>query len=182
MFKENMLRVKLAEICQWFAKELSVIRTGRASPSLLDGVMVESYGTMMNLSHTSVLSIEDARTIRISPWDKTLNKAIESAIHASNLGVSVVPDALGLRVSFPELSNERREFLRKLLKEKLEQARVSVRKEREATNRLMDESVRNKETSEDEARRQKLVLQKLIDECNDDLDEAFLRKEKELSL
>ncbi len=177
----NVVKTKLAEASEWLARELSTVRTGRASPALLDGVSVESYGAMVKLSHVAALSVEDARTIRISPWDKSTFKSIESAIQAANLGVSVVPDATGLRVSFPELSAERREIMKKLVREKLEQARVSLRKERESLLRSIEEKKKNKELGEDEAKRDKDQLQKLVDACGEQLEALVARKEEELS-
>lgn len=179
--KVEDLKKNFIEIKDWLTRELSTIRTGRASPALLDGVSVESFGTMVKLSHVAALSIEDAKTIRISPWDKSTFKAIESAIQAANLGVSVVPDASGLRVSFPDLSAERRDIMKKLVREKLEHARVSLRKERESLLRTIEDRKKSKEIGEDEAKRDKDVLQKTVDFVNAEFDVLTKKKEEELS-
>ena len=179
--KQDDVKAKLAEAGEWLTRELASIRTGRASPALLDGISVENYGAMVKINHVAALSIEDARTIRISPWDKTTFKAIESAIQAANLGVSVISDTTGLRVSFPELSAERRIMMKKLVREKLEQARVSLRKGREALLRAIEEKKKGGDIGEDEAKRDKDILQKSVDLASAGLDAITLRKEGELS-
>jgi ribosome recycling factor len=179
--KQDDIKKSLTEHSEWLSRELSTIRTGRATPTLLDGVMVESYGTLTKISHVAALSVEDAKTIRINPWDKSSFKAIESAIQAANLGVSVVPDATGLRVSFPDLSSERRQIMKKLVREKLEAARVSLRKDREHFLRLIEDKKKSKEIGEDEAKRDKDSLQKLVDEKSALLESLASKKEEELS-
>ena len=125
-FKQNTKNLE-----DWFRSELSTIRTGRATPAILDGVKVEAYGSDMAVNQVGNISVEDARMIRVIPWDAGLTKAIEKAIVASDLGLSVAIDDKGIRVSFPELTSERRSALIKIAKQKMEDARVSLRTERE---------------------------------------------------
>ena len=151
------------KIAEWLAKEFSSIRTGQATPALLDNIKVESYGAMSEIAHVASVTTEDARTLRIAPWDKSVIKDIEKAITMANLGVSVTVDDIGIRVGFPELTVERRELLKKTLNEKLEKAKISIRGERE--NVINDLTAQEKEgdISEDVKFRSKEELQKLVD-------------------
>ncbi len=161
-------------------KEYSQLNIGRASPMVLDGVNVESYGSYVPLKNVASISIEDPKTLRIAPWDKSQIKSIEKAIVASNLGLSVATDDLGIRVIFPQLTTETRQTLVKVLKEKLEEQRIAVRREREAV--LEDIEAKKKETkmTEDEMFRAKEELQKIINETNGNLEAIFERKEREV--
>lgn len=176
----NQFKARTAEVEAWLTRELSGIRTGRATPAILDTVSVESYGTRQPLKAVAAVSIEDAKTLRVSPWDKTQIKAIESALAAANLGLSSATDAAGIRVIFPDLTAERRQMLIKVVKEKLEESRVSLRKEREKVwNEIVDEEKDGK-ISEDDKFRGKDDLQKLVDECNAKLEATAEKKEQEL--
>lgn len=161
---------------EWLRKEYSGIHTGRATPIVLDSVYVESYGAMQPIKNVASISIEDARTLRIAPWDKDLLKLIEKAIQASNIGLSVATDDTGLRVIFPMLTTENREKLVKVLKEKLEDARITVRKIRET---VLDE-IKNENLPEDDARRKKDELQKIVDETNQTLEATCNKKSEEI--
>src|SRR3989344_9301668 len=118
---------KIAEIVERLGKELSGVRTGRAAPAILDGVQVESYGTRLPLNQVANIAIEDARTLRVAPWDMGNVKEVERAITSANLGLSVGADERGVRVFFPELTQERRTALVKLAKERVEEARTALR-------------------------------------------------------
>ena len=125
-FKENLEKIKT-----WFTGELASIRTGRATISLLDSVRVDSYGAQSPINQVASINVEDAKTIRINAYDASQVKQIEKAITEAELGVSISTDEKGLRVIFPDLTSERREMLVKQVGKKLEEARISVRKERE---------------------------------------------------
>lgn len=174
-FKES---VKVKEA--WLVSEFGGLRTGRVSPAILDALSVESYGSRIPINHVAAISIEDAKTLRIAPWDKVMIKEIEHAIMAANLGVSVIPDSAGIRVSFPDLTEDRRKSLVKIVKTKLEEARVQVRQERDKT--INDIAAREKahEISEDDRYRLKEELQKLVDETNRKLDALAEKKEGEI--
>lgn len=176
----NDFESRLKAIAEWLANEYSSIRTGQATPTLLDSIRVESYGTMMTLQQIASVGVEDARTLRISPWDTTLVKSIETAIRDADLGVSVVTDSSGLRVIFPELTGERRIQLLKLAKGKLEEARVSVRGARDEVMKELDRQQKEGEISEDEKFTQKEDTQKRVDTLNRTLDGLYEKKEAEI--
>lgn len=164
------------KIEDWLAKEYSQLHTGRATPIVLDGVAIETYGAFQPIKNVASISIEDPKTLRVTPWDKGTIKAIEKAIQEKDIGLSVASDDLGLRVIFPLLTTENRQKLVKILKEKLEDARISVRKERE--NEL--DRIKEADLSEDELFRAKEELQKKVDSCNGNLESLYEKKETEV--
>ena len=172
---------KLAGASDWLRVEYAVIRTGQASPGILDSVKVESYGSKMPVNQVASIGIEDARTLRVSPWDSGNIAAIERAIADADLGIGVSTDSSGLRVTFPELTGERRAALLKLAKQKLEEARVRVRAARDDRMKTIEASAKAKEMGEDEARRTKDNVQKQIDEANKNLDSLYSQKEQEIN-
>jgi ribosome recycling factor len=176
----NDFESRLKEISQWLTDEYSGIRTGQATPALLDSVKVESYGTYMPINQVGSVGVEDARTIRVAPWDSGVIKAIETAIRDADLGVSVVTDSSGLRVIFPELTGERRTQLLKLAKAKLEEARVSVRAARDVIMKAIDKSEKDGEISEDEKIAQKEAAQKKVEDMNRTLEALYTKKEAEI--
>jgi len=163
------------ETIEWLRREFTGIRTGRATPAILDNISVESYGTFMKIKEVASIGIEDARTLRVSPWDMSQAKNIEKAVMLADLGLSVAMDDKGLRISFPELSTERRVALLKVAKGKLEEARVAVRSEREKIKREIGE-----DADKDSKFRNTEELQKLVDGFNSDLEAVYERKEKEI--
>lgn len=176
----SQFKTKLTEIEKWLAKEFSGIHTGRATPSILDTVMIESYGSRTSISHVASITVEDARTLRVAPWDKGQAKGIEKAVNEANLGVSASADVEGIRIFFPELTTDRRASLVKVIKQKLEDARVSLRAEREKIWNDIQDKERKGEIPEDDKFRFKEELQKLVDESHKKLDALFGRKEKEI--
>ncbi len=172
---------KLKDTEDWLKKEFSGIRTGRATPAILDGISVEAYGSMMPISQVANISVEDARMLRIAPWDASVTKSIEKAIQVSDLGLSATVDDKGLRVIFPDLTSERRLSLVKIAKQKQEDAKVTVRGERERVLKDIDAKEKTKEISEDEKFRLKTELQKFLDDANRELEAIFEKKEKEIS-
>lgn len=177
----SSLKKRTGEVVQWLKDEYTGIRTGRATPTLLDRVLVEAYGGKLPVSQVGSISVEDARTLRVSPWDATLVKAIEKAIITADLGLSVATDEKGCRVSFPELTSERRGMLVKLLKEKLEEGRVSLRKSRDEVWNDIQKKEKEGTMSEDEKFRYKDEMQKIIDGAGNNLEETAARKEKEIA-
>lgn len=171
------LKQEFTHIEEWLKKEFSQISTGRANPALLDSVMVESYGTFQPIKNIASITIEEVRTIRISPWDKGIVKDIEKAIQQSGLPLSATADSAGLRVSVPQLTAESKLSLVKLCKEKLEEARVRVRMERQKTDKIIGET----EKSEDDAFRAREELQKYVEETNKKLEEVFNKKETDIT-
>lgn len=168
------------DVVSWLVREFSGIRTGRATPMLLDLIQVESYGTRVPINQVGSVSVEDPRTLRISVWDPSAVKAVEKAINEADLGISVVTDASGLRVIFPELTSERRTQLLRLAKGKLEEARVSLRGARDETMKEIESMHKNGDLSEDEKFAAKEDLQKRVDAKNSALGDAYDLKEKEI--
>lgn len=177
-FKRFDERVK--EIDTWLTREFTGIRTGRATPALLDLVSVEAYGSRMPIQQVGSVSVEDPRTLRVSIWDASLVKEAEKGITAADLGVSVVTDSSGLRVIFPTLTSERRVQLLKLAKAKLEEARVSIRGARDEAMKDIDAKEKGGEMSEDDKFGAKEDLQKRVDTANRSLESHYDLKEKEI--
>ena len=166
---------------EWLKKELSLLRTGRATSAILDSITVESYGVQSPIQHVGNVVMEDARTLRIQPWDKTQVKQIESAIEKANLGLSVMTDEGGVRVVFPELTGERRIQIAKILHAKLEDARISLRKEREHALTDFKQKEKDGDMSEDDHFKAKEELQKHVDEMNRRFEQLAEKKEKEIN-
>ena len=180
MYNFSAFKGKVGEVEEWLGREYTSLRTGQASPLLLDNIMVESYGAKTPIKHVASVSIEDAKTLRITPWDKSQIKNIETAIAQSNLGISTAPDQTGLRVIFPDLTEERRKMLMKVVNEKMEDARVTLRKEREKVWNDIGQQEKDGDISEDEKFKCKDELQKLIDEGNKKLEKLVERKKTEI--
>ena len=180
MYNFSKFKESINEIEGWLIKEFSTIRTGMASPALLDGVKVDSYGTMMPINQVANVGVEDAKTLSITPWDTSQVKEIEKAIIDADLGVSVSVGGTNIRASFPDLTSERRELLIKTAKEKLEKARVSLRSERDKVWEEIQTLEKNKEISEDDKFRLKDEMQKIVDEAGKRLEKLFNKKEEEI--
>ncbi|MDP2650076.1 MAG: ribosome recycling factor [bacterium] len=181
MYDFDEIKTKIADAKEWLKKEYQGIRTGRAAPALLDSVIVEAYGTRIPLQQTANIGVENARTLRVIPYNVAQVKEVEKAITAANLGVGVSADEKGVRVSFPELTAERRDMLIKAAKEKLEEARTSLRSARDEVWSDIQKKERDGELTEDDKYRLKDELQKLVDGGNKELDEMFEKKEKEIT-
>ena len=174
MYNTTNFKGQLKKVEEWLQKEYSQVHTGRATPMVLDSVMVDSYGAKMPIKNVASVTVEDPKTLRVVPWDKSQIKEIEKSVNASNLGLSVASDSDGVRVIFPMLTTENKEKLVKVLKDKLEDARISVRKERQ------DEMNKLDDLSKDETKRGKDEIQKCVDETNKNLEGIFDKKEKEV--
>lgn len=172
---------RLSGIKAWLQQEYTGIRTGQAAPALLDSVKVDSYGSMMPINQLASVGIEDARTLRVSPWDAGQISAIERALREADLGISVATDSAGLRVIFPELTSERRTQLLKLAGQKLEDARISVRGARDEIMKSLDKELKDGELSKDEHFTQKEQVQKHVEATNKELEGLYDAKEAEIS-
>jgi ribosome recycling factor len=177
----STLKTSIKETEEWLARELSGVRTGRATPTLLDNVKPEAYGTRTTLQEIASVSVEDARTLRVIPWDRELMKAIEKGITDADLGVGVSTDDQGLRVSFPELTSERRTQLSKIAGDKTEQAKVTLRSHRTDALKALDAAEKEGGMGKDEIARLKVEVQKYIDAGNDSLAQILERKETEIA-
>jgi ribosome recycling factor len=176
MYNLDKFKAEAKQADEWLIKEYSQIHTGRAAPALLDGVQVESYGAWQPIKNVASITIEDPKTLRVVPWDKSQIKDIERALHAANLGFSIAVDDLGVRVIIPALTTETRNQLAKIAKDKLEDARITIRKGREAQL----DTLKGQDLPEDTFRSAKDDLQKLVDTANSTLEATFARKETEI--
>jgi ribosome recycling factor len=157
--------------------EFGAIRTGRAAPALVEKLKVDVYGSEVVLQQLAGITVPEARVLIIAPYDKGTLKAIEKAIHASDLGVNPSNDGTSIRVTFPELTGERRKELVKVVKKQAEEARVAVRNVR---RHIRQELERDPEISEDEVNRIEKDLEKQTHDVVAEIDALVGRKEKEL--
>jgi len=171
----------VADTREWLAKEYRGLRTGRATPAILDGISVEAYGSMTPLKQVASVGVEDARTLRVSPFDASLVKDVERAISGASLGVGTVTDGANIRVTFPELTGERRAEFVKLAKGKLEEARKSVRLARDDVWKEVQSREKEGTLTEDDKFSLKDELQEKVDAANKALEEAFDKKEAEMN-
>lgn len=170
-FKEQMQNALDA-----LGREFGRVRSGRASPSLVDKVMVEAYGSEMPMSQVATISVPEARTIVIQPFDKSNLSNIERAIHKANLGVTPSNDGNLIRLNLPALTEERRKEYVKIVKAKAEEAKVSLRQAR----RDVLEDIKQGDFPEDDSKRLNDQAQKLVDKYTDKIESATSAKEKEL--
>ena len=180
MYNFNEVKENIDKIISWLDGEYRSIQTGRATPQVLDLVHIDMYGARTQVAHAASVNIEDPRTLRVSPWDKTILGAMEKAINDADLGLSVSSDVEGLRVHFPALTTETRQKLVKLLKDRLEDARIKVRLLREEINKDIDTRAKEGEYGEDEKHRFREEMQKIVDVANGELETHFINKEKEV--
>lgn len=163
-----------------FKNQISKIRTGRASPSILDGIMVEYYGASTPLRQLASVTVEDSRTLKINVFDRSISAAVEKAIMSSDLGLNPSSAGSDIRVPLPALTEERRKDLIKIVRNEAEQGRVAIRNVRRDANDKVKALLKDKEISEDEDRRSQDDVQKLTDAYIKLLDAALADKEKEL--
>lgn len=171
---------KLEKIIEHLKQEVAGLRTGRATPALVEDLEIDYYGSKTQLKAIASISSPEPRSLIIQPWDKNAIQPIEKAIQSSSLGLNPVTDRDMIRLSIPPLTEERRKELTKLLGRYLEDARIHVRREREDMLRETDRKEKAKEISEDERFREKHEIQKIVDEINKKIEEMGMIKEKEL--
>jgi ribosome recycling factor len=163
-----------------FKNNLTKIRTGRANPALLDSVQVDYYGAMLPISQVANVSLIDARTIGISPWEKGMGAKIEKAIRESDLGLN--PASMGdlIRVPMPVMTEERRKELTKVVRGEGEGAKIAVRNLRRDANEAVKKVVKDKLASEDDQKRSEADIQKITDRHIIDIDKLVAAKEQDL--
>ena len=161
-------------------KELQRVRTGRASVSLLDDVMVDYYGTPTPLNQVGTLAIPEARLITIQPWEKNLIPQIERAIFKADLDLNPVSDGLLIRLNLPPLTEERRKEMAKLVRRMAEDTKVAIRNARRDANEALKKLQKDKEISEDDQKRAEKEIQDLTDQFIKLADEVVDHKEKEI--
>jgi len=177
----SKLKASVKETEEWLVRELAGVRTGRATPTLLDAVRPEAYDARLPLREIASISVEDARTLRIIPWDMALLKKIEKGITEADLGVGIATDDQGIRVSFPELTSERRTQLSKIAGDKTEQAKMTLRASRTDALHALEAAEKAGGIGKDEIARLKTEIQKIIDAGNDSLAKILKKKEEEIS-
>lgn len=176
----SKFKKKAADTEEWFNGEIALLRTSRASPAFIENIKVDYYGGKSPLKGVASISVEDAKTLVIRPWDTDSLLPIEQAVGASELGIQAITEKDTIRVVFPDLTEERRQSLLKLLSEKLEEAKISLRREREEIWRDVQDKERRGEISEDDKFRHKDELQEMIDDYNKKLQDIADKKETEI--
>jgi ribosome recycling factor len=182
MSSEVMMEMaeKMGNSLEAFRSELTKIRTGRASLSLLDGIKVEAYGSSMPLNQVGTLTIPESRQIVIQPWDPQVMSGIEKAILKSELGLTPVNDGKVIRINIPQLTEERRKELVKIVKKITEEYRVAIRNHRRDAIDTIKKQKKNKEISEDEQFKLQDEAQKETDSYIAKIDEVAAEKENEV--
>jgi ribosome recycling factor len=175
----NELRRRMTGAIDAFKKELSGLRTGRASVSLLEPIQVEAYGSHMPLSQLGTVGAPEARMLTVQVWDKSMVKAVEKAIREANIGVNPMVEGQLIRVPLPPLTEERRKELVKLAHKFAEQARVAVRNVRRDGMETLKQMEKDHKITEDEHRKRSAEIQKLTDEQVKSIDDTVAAKEKE---
>lgn len=177
---KSNLETKMDQSIGAFKNNLSKIRTGRASPALLESVQVDYYGSMVPLSQVANLSLLDSRTVSVQPWEKGMGAKIEKAIRESDLGLN--PSSMGdlIRVPMPVMSEERRRELTKLVRNEGEGAKVSIRNLRRDANEAVKKLVKDKLASEDDQKRSEADIQKLTDRHIAEVDRLVASKEADI--
>jgi len=161
-------------------KDFGSVRTGRASLSLLDGIMVDYYGTLTPLQQLASLSVPESRQIAIQPWEQRIIPEIEKAIMKSDLGLTPSNDGKFIRINIPPLTEERRKQLVKVVRKRAEEAKVAIRNIRRDTNEELKKLEKEKHLSEDDAKKSHDEIQKLTDSYITKVDEVLKHKENEI--
>lgn len=173
-------RIRMSKSLDSLRTELAKIRTGRAHPSLLEHVQVDYYGSQVPISQAANVSIEDARTLAVTAWDKSMVKTLEKAIMKSDLGLNPVTAGTIIRIPLPPLTEERRIALGKVVHSEGENAKIAIRNIRRDANHHLKELLKNKEISEDDDHRAEQEIQQLTDSHVKQVDEVVAVKEQEL--
>lgn len=176
----DKVKEEMDKSIQALHKDLNRVRTGRASLSLLDGIKVDYYGTLTPIHQIATLSIPESRLITVQPWDTTVMGDIEKAIQKSELGLNPMNDGKIIRINIPNLSEERRQELVKVVKKIIEDCKISIRNHRRTINEMLKKMKKDKAFSEDEYFNKHDDVQKITDEYISQCDQIFLEKEKDI--
>jgi len=182
MIKEVVgdMKSRMEKAVEALRKDLGKVRTGRASTALIEGLIVDYYGTPTHLSQMATLSVPESRLITIQPWDASAMSSIEKAIQTSDLGINPSNDGKIIRLSIPQLTEERRREMVKLAKKYSEDAKISIRNCRRDANELLKELEKEKDISEDELKRSQDEVQKITDDYVKKIDSVIANKEKDI--
>ncbi|MFA6534315.1 MAG: ribosome recycling factor [Patescibacteria group bacterium] len=171
---------EFAKLIDHLKADLMGLRTGRANPALIENLLVEAYGSKMPIKQVGSITVADARSMTVEPWDKGLLKDVEKAIAAANLGLGTANEGQFIRVSVPQMTEETRRDLVKVLKEKIENGRVAVRGLRDKIRDEASEQEKNNEITEDDKYRLQKDLDELTGKYNDQIKEMLEKKEEEI--
>jgi ribosome recycling factor len=180
MYTFNNFDEEIVGAMDRLTSEMKSIQTGRATPMVLDNVYIDAYGSKMQLSHVASVNLEDSKTLLVVPYDKGLMKDLEQGINDANLGLSVAAGSEGLRVIFPMLTTDRRTQYVKIVKEKLEDARIKIRSIREEAKKEIEKKGGEGAYGEDDKKRFLDTLQAKVDKANSDAENAFKAKESDI--
>ncbi len=179
-FNEKNYSSKMDKTIQAFKKEISTLRTGRANSSMLDMIKVDVYGQMMPINQLATISVPEARLITVQVWDKSNVTLIDSAIQKSDLGINPQIDGQLIRIRIPDLTEERRKELIKVLKGMTEKNKVSIRNIRREANEELKKKLKDKKITEDENKNFEKSTQRLTDDHISTIDKITAEKEKEV--
>lgn len=174
------MQAKMKKALDYTLHEFSSIHTGKASPTMVESVMVEAYGTMQPLKSCAAITTPDARLIQIQPWDKGITQAIVKAIQMANIGLNPTVDGANVRIPLPELSRERRQEFVKVANRMAEEGRVHIRNVRRDTMDTLKKALKDGKISEDESKRLEKEAQAATDKAIKDIGDHLAKKEKEL--
>ncbi len=180
MFDINELKQKMSKTITSFQKDLSTLRTGRANPAMLDLIRIDVYGQKMPINQIATVTVPEPRTISIQVWDKNNVKTVDSEIQKSNLGINPQVDGQILRIHIPQLTEERRKELTKILKNLGEKGKVSIRNIRRESNDNIKKLLKEKKISEDESKDFESQVQKNTDDKISTIEKILTEKEKEI--
>ncbi len=180
MFAQKMYEEKMQKTLDGYAHELSTVRAGRANPAVLDKILVDYYGVPTQINQMAQISLPDARTIVIQPWDATTLKTIEKAIMASDLGIQPINDGKMIRLGFPQPTEERRKELCRQVSKMGEDAKVAIRNIRRDANDKIKDAKKASEMTEDEVKKAEKDIQDLTDRFIKSVDATTQKKEKEV--
>ena len=180
MFKDTQYKDKMLKTIEVFVKELSSLRTGRANASMLDLVKVDVYGQQMPINQLASITTPEARTINIQVWDLNNVNLIDAAIKKSELGLNPQIDGQLIRLPVPDLSEERRNEMKKIIKSMGEKCKISIRNIRREANDELKKLLKNKEISEDDVKKNEKIVQDHTDKNINQIDEKVISKEKEI--
>ena len=180
-FNEKNYSSKMDKSIQSFKKDISTLRTGRANVNMLDTIKVDVYGQLMPIDQLATVSVPEARLVSIQVWDKSNTTLIESAIQKSELGINPQIDGQIIRLRIPDLTEERRKDLIKILKGMGEKGKISIRNIRREANEELKNKLKNKNISEDDNKNFEKNIQKLTDTNIENIEKILLEKEKEIS-
>ena len=175
------VQARMKKAIDFTLHEFSTIHTGKASPAMVEGVMVEAYGSMVRLKECAAISTPDPRMIQVQPWDKALLRAVEKGLQQANLGINPIVDGNLIRLPFPDLSKERRLEFVKIANKLAEEGRVNIRHARRDAMELVKKGKKDGKIAEDEEKRLEKDIQAATDKAIMDVDASLARKEKELT-